>query len=262
MELGSASDSSGKKLHYSPDGIANFWEWWDGTQGAKAELVEGSGASEDAGRVDSGFVRGQGFTDEAGRPLVFYHGTNADVQAFDPDHRGKWDSGWLGKAAVYLTNDSDLAAMYADMKAVSMLNSGRGVGAGQIVMPLYTRAKNPVWLTAKDKARIKQWGAKKVAAWTNARLAEGYDSAAVDWGDGGYEVAVFRAEDVKSASGNVGTFSGRDPRISFSEAATDNKAFAQAGSVHRRSVDQPERVDGQAEAGLYDDGPTRMGHEV
>jgi hypothetical protein len=52
--------------------------------------------------------------DEQGKPLVVYHGTGADIEAFDPDRTGKGND-QLG-SGFYFTSDEDTAKGYAGEK--------------------------------------------------------------------------------------------------------------------------------------------------
>lgn len=70
-----------------------------------------------------------------GTPLVLYHGTKADIEAFDPSKRGTTtDSGYLGKG-FYFTPEPSLASLY----------SKRGKGtSNENVVPVYLSIKNPL----------------------------------------------------------------------------------------------------------------------
>ena len=149
---------------------------------------------------------------ETGEPQVFYHGSRADIDAFEVDHPNKKDRGWLGKG-IYLINDAFYAGEYANKK--------RGE-AGQNVMPLFVRMKNPYITSVEEKAKLGIDSDKQAEKRTAELMKRGYDGIIAydfnqpDWMDN-KEVVVFSPEQVKSAVGNVGTFSER-PDLLYSRA--------------------------------------------
>lgn len=84
-------------------GLINFWRWFG----------------------DSKVV------DEHGRPLVVYHGTDAEFDTFDLSKFGQTDSGTKGKG-IYLTQRKKYAKIY-----------------GNRIMPLYAKTSNPFLLSNK-----------------------------------------------------------------------------------------------------------------
>jgi hypothetical protein len=63
--------------------------------------------------------------DDAGKPMVVYHGTGADITAFKPS-----DGGSLGEG-IYFTDDADAASRFAERKEEDMN-----------VLPVYIKAEN------------------------------------------------------------------------------------------------------------------------
>jgi len=139
------------------------------------------------------------FKDDAGKPVLLYHGTADDVTAFDVNHPNRKDSGWLG-TGVYLTDSSDMGELYADQKA-------RSFGPkGQNVMPLYARLENPYYATAEDKARVKAGGREGADQFTADLQAQGYDGVIYQVASDAKEIVVFNPAAVKSQF-NDGTWS-------------------------------------------------------
>ena len=104
-------NSEGKPIHWSEEGIRNFWRWFG----------------------DSKVV------DDRGRPLVVYHGTKGDVQAFDLERAGTTtDSGGWG-SGIYFAADPDYAAVYA------------GKVDGSNIIPVYVSLKNPLIVDARER---------------------------------------------------------------------------------------------------------------
>ena len=139
------------------------------------------------------------FKDDQGAPVLLYHGTADDVTTFDVNHPNRKDSGWLG-TGVYLTDNVDMANLYADQKA-------RTLGPkGQNVMPLYARLENPYYATAEDKARVRAGGREAADAFTADLQAQGYDGVIYQPTSEAREVVVFDSTAVKSQF-NDGTWS-------------------------------------------------------
>ncbi|MDD3230277.1 MAG: JAB domain-containing protein [Oscillospiraceae bacterium] len=92
-----ATNSEGNPIAQTEEGIRNFWKWF-----GESKVV-----------------------DEDGRPLVVYHGTDAEFNEFIPSKRGIW-----------LTPNKERAKGYAQNRTN---NSG-----SEIIMPLYANIKNPL----------------------------------------------------------------------------------------------------------------------
>ena len=131
------------------------------------------------------------FKTDQGAPVLLYHGTADNVTKFDVNHPNRKDSGWLG-TGVYLTDNVDMANLYADQKA-------RALGPkGQNVMPLYARLENPYYATAEDKARVRAGGRAAADAFTVDLQAQGYDGVIYQPSEEAREVVVFDLAAVKS----------------------------------------------------------------
>jgi hypothetical protein len=166
---------------------------------APAELFDQSGQVRTETPAFQAFYGNSVFKDEAGKPVVLYHGTADDVSSFDPDHPNRKDSGWLG-TGVYLTDSTDMAEGYADQKA-------RALGPkGQNVMPLYARLENPYYATPEDKARVKAGGREAADAFTAELQAKGHDGVIYQAAPDAKEIVVFDNKAVKSQF-NSGTWS-------------------------------------------------------
>ena len=136
---------------------------------------------------------------EDGRPKVMYHGTRADFTAFD---RKKSASGLFG-TGFYFTDDRNMADEYAD---------------GGRVMDVYLSIKNPAPQKVANEVvdRIGEDDADGIRA-EFERL--GYDGVLMK--QYGETMAVaFRPEQIKSATGNRGTFDPDNADIRFQTLAT------------------------------------------
>ena len=175
--------------------------------------------------------------DEAGKPMVLYHGTTKDIEEFkisDKAHRAGMPDGF------YFTTDPEEASTYA------------GTAEGANVMPAFVQMENPFVQGSKVNAAMLGQFEKELRAdnpglgddWINGKLnifkekaasgnklfpeifpsisfptdamtrvltAGGYDG----FKDGRHWVAV-RPEQIKSATGNIGTYSPETGEIKYS----------------------------------------------
>lgn len=214
-------NSAGQSIHPTKEGIRNFWRWFG----------------------DSKVV------DEQGRPLVVYHGTNSDLSAFASDR------------ANYFTADPGAASVYAE--------GFRAPREGANVYPVYLSIQRPKWmpltdsakLTAADLAAIKEEGFDGVFGWVLDIRMGGPTPIAREVGTGqrGMDKIVTEAiplspEQIKSATGNRGTFDPSESSITKSHPAIQGASRAAAPADlndgdARRNPGEPSRE--QAEAGRY-----------
>lgn len=139
------------------------------------------------------WFEGSKVVDQAGNPLVVYHGTHADFKEFSLDHFGKTDGGWAGKG-LYFTERPHEAAWYAK-------------GEGGNIRPVYLLAKRPMhWVmgtpSGSDIARCKRkFGAEAFVEWVKS---QGYDSIRMvdvkGWED---QWVVFSPDQIRSAIGEI-----------------------------------------------------------
>jgi len=121
------TNSKGRPIHATEEGIRSFWRWFDHTGAAQRERdvvrQRGLAAQDGAGQDDAGDhgaavgVAGaaEAGVDGSGQPIVYYHGTRDDFSAFDLEHGNRKDHGWLGRG-VYLTDTAAVANSYANNK--------------------------------------------------------------------------------------------------------------------------------------------------
>jgi hypothetical protein len=156
---------------------------------------------------------GSKVVDGQGRPLVVYHGTLADFTEFDLSKFGQTDSGSWGKG-IYLSKNPDKAAEYAlgndYARAVGRPNDGT-------IMPVFVRIEKPITPTALDRIEAdlyRNYSLKSGETWQDAirgrLISEGYDGVYSADSD---RVMVLHPDQIKSATGNRGTFSLSDPNI-------------------------------------------------
>jgi N12 class adenine-specific DNA methylase/predicted RNA methylase len=214
------------------------------------EQPSGDTALSRAGAIDTpAFRRWFGeskVVDEQGRPRVVYHGTADDFSVFD----GYEIAGWFSE-------QPGLAEMHAKSNAYG----GDQVSAPAI-MPVYLSIQNPLDLTkhptfdmddgdvsAREVYRVAgmdlpdgmteddadysknvAWEIVNRKAFEDAAVANGYDGIKVRQ-NGVVTWAAFKREQIKSASGNHGTFDPASQDIRLSRSGAGGMALADANAV-------------------------------
>lgn len=131
--------------------------------------------------------------DESGKPLVVYHGTMSDIVEFDPAKNSQIKG-------MFFTAEAEYANRFA---------SGRGSGAN--VLPVYLSIKNPIVIPVSD------YNMERLAEASNDLSADG---VIVKDDDGSVYVAIaFEPQQIKSATGNDGTFDPANPDIRYGMSA-------------------------------------------
>ncbi len=174
--------------------------------------------------------------DGDGKPLVVYHGTKADFAEFDPGKGGESSTDVakeMSKIGVWFTPHAGIASAFAD----------RAPGdSGNVTMPVYLKMENPfVWDWENQSARDISPGPRKgcLMRATEELKRRGHDG--IIWhrihdrgensgeGHAQTQYVVFSPHQIKSATGNRGTFDPADPdtRKSFDPESFDG--FLKAG---------------------------------
>lgn len=136
--------------------------------------------------------------DENGEPMVFYHNTDADFTVFDSDKNGTHtDAGWLGDGFYFYGEPSE------------------GDGYGKNKMATYLNIREPYYASSEENSRLAEADDRAESIAFREQLEEdGYDGVYYD-GDLRKEAVVFNANQIKSATDNMGSFSGESDDIRF-----------------------------------------------
>jgi len=187
-----------------------------------AGQAEGRRAAQDApGGVDSpAFKRWFGdsvVVDENGNPLVVYHGTTGDIEAFDK-REGRFNG-------TFFTASPHLAGKYATFSD-DVDNAGRG---GANVIPVYLRMVKPLIHDAKGRSfnesqiqRLVDKAEANTFAYDGLIIENMVDTE----GEPETQFIAFRPEQIKSATGNNGNFDPNDDRIQYSLSRSDRPFFS------------------------------------
>lgn len=148
--------------------------------------------------------------DEQWKPIRVFHGTNDTFTEFEHDRPNRKDTGWLGQG-FYFTDDPKLASDYTSIKA----------GADAQVIPAFLKIENPYRASVAEKEKImlaEARGDKEAARRRTQELIEqGYDGIILPYKQyaKSTEYVAFHPEQIKSATGNQGTFDPNNPDMRF-----------------------------------------------
>lgn len=163
--------------------------------------------------------------DSKGQPLVVYHGTTKNFDAFNA--RVATDHKVRGKGAMFFTTKPDVASSYAGSFNISTEAGTKTVAAdGGNVLPVYLKLENPaIWdvyggefnadfvtKAIKEAKRDRHDG----IIFRNMRDEPTYMGSGTPRSS--HVIAVFEPTQIKSAIGNDGTFDADDPSILSSAA--------------------------------------------
>ncbi|MBA3622929.1 MAG: PLxRFG domain-containing protein [Methylibium sp.] len=167
--------------------------------------------------------------DAHGKPLVVYHGTNHDVSAFNPKMIG--DNFAADARGFFFTTDPKMASEYAENDTV-----GVNKRDGANVMPAYVSLQKPLIVDdaflrkegmapiGKDEDTISFWDNYQglILEWVDERKADGVilvdNSYKPTGGEPTRLVVAFKPKQIKSATGNRGTFDPDNANINLSIA--------------------------------------------
>ena len=168
--------------------------------------------------------------DENGEPMVFYHNTDADFTVFDSDKNGTHnDAGWLGDGFYFYGEPSE------------------GDGYGKNKMATYLNIREPYYASSEENSRLAEADDRAESIAFREQLEEdGYDGVYYD-GDLRKEAVVFNANQIKSATDNVGSFSSESDDIRFRRGKVTEEMDAEyMESVKRGDMEAAQRLVNEA----------------
>lgn len=209
------ANSNGQPIHQTQEGIENFWRWFGESKAVDAD----------------------------GRPLVVYHGTEADFDKFKVSNAEAYGEG------IYFASDRTMP-------------EGE-FGAGGRVIDAYVRIINPsdgnvpdgiestkAWADfQKEHGNHKGDAADAFENYTDFRNAaireSGHDGVIVENDEYGIEVVAFTEGQAKSADANNGDYSSGDSNIYYSKTATvgDTYKLPPARAFITKIFDRFDRLD-------------------
>jgi len=149
--------------------------------------------------------------DKDGKPLVVYHGTAKTFDEFFQKESTKSPSKLIG---FFFSPSAKMASDHVARRS--------GGEPGSQVYPVYLSVKNPYVESVMDHMDMNVWSAAKIKKWKQSLIDEGYDGIYIEPSKSmpGYEDGVWIAFDptqIKSATGNRGTFDPNNPNMLYQE---------------------------------------------
>lgn len=126
--------------------------------------------------ADLAWFDGSQIVDDAGQPLVLYHGTPSRFRTFEPS-----DSGAFGPG-IYLTPESNTAQFWGGLK-----------GGDAKVIAVIAKIMNPYYWSEDDKHQHPDLISRRVRA-------QGHDGIVCKWMDGSMEIVAFNNDQLRVVS--------------------------------------------------------------
>ncbi len=147
--------------------------------------------------------------DADGKPLVVYHGTEADFSEFSLNKSGT--NHFQGENALFFTSDTASASNYA--------RNASGRNGSPSVIPVYLSLQNPrvVDMPQGDKYDAVSYYDDNISGDTFGIQADGRDGVLIKY-DGGVLAVAFNPTQIKSTTGNNGQYDPANPDIRFKRA--------------------------------------------
>ena len=156
------------------------------------------------------FFKQSKVVDEAGEPLMLYHGTNNLFSRFSkrvfPNFKTAQE-----KLGFFFTKSSDYAGQYADRE-------------GAQIMPVYLSLQNPKYEPLSKIDEIENGTNQQAGRYVAQLKRDGYDG--IIFGDMD-EIVAFEPTQIKSATGNNGEFDPTNPDIRYSVTPEQQEAVLQ-----------------------------------
>ena len=221
--------------------VENFKDWF-----GKSKIVDGEGA-----------------------PLRLYHGTSENFDIFKhPSETKGPKGGFIDTQGFYFTADPGVAEVYADHFGRNIKLGPRGYirkAANQTIIPVYLRMENPFVVDMKkpfdhpSHEAIKQ-GRIDNEVMTNLK-SKGYDGVILKNANGRNEYVAFDANQIKSATGNLGSFDINRPEIQYAKAELPISERFNETKVFSPPGENQERTFKEFATGTYDQFKTEEGRK-
>jgi hypothetical protein len=168
------------------------------------------------------FFKDSKVVDKDGNPLVVYHGTNQDINEFTTQPNSLRSKFYAGEIGSWFGDDPKVANNFA--RGVS---SPRAKGA---VYPAFLNIKNPKTYNSYEEFMSDAKGRRSAPALRKDLIKQGFDGIHIkdsdtDFGGRRDDWVAFYPTQIKSATGNRGTFDATNPDIRFSLRAPKTPQF-------------------------------------
>jgi hypothetical protein len=170
------------------------------------------------------WFKGSKVVDAEGKPLVVYHGTGGNVSTFDPTMSGKSSKTGAPAGSFFFTNDPEVASSYTvawQDDFSQTLKDGANVMPVMLSLqkPLKVSAKGENWRSVFYKGEYRDVNEIVSIAQESGKYDGVIVTRVLDHGVGATSgkpsttYVAFNPTQIKSATGNRGTFDPSDPNI-------------------------------------------------
>lgn len=195
---------------------------------------------------------GSKVVEENGKPLVVYHGTNANFQEFDFGKLGRSSVGGTGTDFGFFFGADETHSQYWAKNAVN------NYGGDETVMPVYLRIEKPAYIDATEMD-----GGDTLYAGLKDAYEGDHDGAIVQvrGDDETLDVKTmyvvfakeYDVEPIKSVN-NFGTFDGDNPNILYQRARRDEAAASLPGEQPVGSMEAAAGFEGAPKSAFEEEG--------
>jgi hypothetical protein len=168
------------------------------------------------------FFKDSKVVDKDGNPLVVYHGTNQDINEFTTQPNALRSKFYAGEIGSWFGDDPKVANNFA-----RGISTPREKGA---VYPAFLNIKNPKTYNSYEEFMSDAKGRRSAPALRKDLIKQGFDGIHIkdsdtDFGGRRDDWVAFYPTQIKSATGNRGTFDATNPDIRFSLRAPKTPEF-------------------------------------
>lgn len=173
-----ALNSNGKPIHPTIEGVRNFWRWF-----GDSEVVDGQS-----------------------RPLVVYHGTNAEFTEFSSEFIGDGNGNADWGDGFYFGSTPGIANSYANSKGANVIPA---------YLSINKLANKSVMMSERVQGVIDD---DYFETPIEVLGAMGYEGIVIDHGKGEMEYVAFRSDQIKSAISHARDFDLKDEDVLLQSA--------------------------------------------
>lgn len=176
--------------------------------------------------------------DDSGRPLPMYHGTRQSFPAFDKGESGNGSEHATADFGFFFSGDPRVAGIFtldeSNLDSTDLNPPANAYSEGANLMPVYLAIKNPYTISADEFIEMADsYTGKQVRALRERVQKMGHDGILIQKADEYLNAELvadtwiaFESEQIKSATGNAGTFDPANPDILASRMPDESNADA------------------------------------
>jgi hypothetical protein len=171
--------------------------------------------------------------DENGEPLVVYHGTPKKEAFTEFKKQNQNDETsphpWNELGLAFFSDNSDISNLYTFEPTWERKQTGS-------VYPVYLQMENPRKINYEAMFGFERGDVQRVFLDTKAK---GHDGFKIERLDGGFDYVPFKPEQIKSATGNRGTFDAGERNINYMPSDSKAPTRQPANRITRQAPAMP-----------------------